>query len=506
MERDTEKTSAILREITSVLDKRYRAILWMNRDIKSYPRNIELVNKITDSILGVLVRVDNSGEVVAEQEPVKRIKTLSLKESYSKRDIDLALYESVLKILYVDLPMLLRGYDVYINPVLTCISTYRSHGKVFKRVASGCGGRVCEDKTCKHGEIRVIIAVVSEDSVEGDLNDKSQELFEEFLDDLTYIENTLSSIFNIEKIIYPSEPSVVKWIKIKKSESEAVEVVIREGFDNVVIKLDLRKPMWELNMFPRKIVSEIETLVINPIKKGYRFAPRGILFIGPPGVGKSVLAEAVVSSIGKKILDLKPSVYRSMWYGMTEKILDKLLKSVIGRRDVALLIDDAEFLVSRSLAIHEVHISEISILLNYLQNPSRPITLLTSNTPTLIDQALLRPGRIDVSVVLGYPDRESRRIIIENILRNHGVTGYSEDMVEELVRRTRWFNSAEIDSLIRMALSRGDGKLDLESIDWARRRFKIDPNARAAEQQLLRWGVNSLSNLVIQYIPDENEI
>jgi SpoVK/Ycf46/Vps4 family AAA+-type ATPase len=190
---------------------------------------------------------------------------------------------------------------------------------------------------------------------------------------------------------------------------------------------------------------------------------------------------------------------------MTEKILDKILKSIVKRTDIALVIDDAEFLMSRTMAVHEVHVSEISLILNFLQKPVRPLTILTSNSPTLIDPAILRPGRIDVAIVIGYPDKEARKVIIENLLKKYGAD-VRGDIVENLVVATRWMSNAEIDALIRMALSKGSGKITIETIEWARKRFRIDYNVRASEHQFMRWSISHMPGLVITYIPQDHEI
>jgi adenylate kinase family enzyme len=497
--------NVVFREISTVINRRYRALIWSSKEIKTIDLDLQLVNKISRNILSFLERsLGNSRDNLDVFEPYRVIKTINVNTNLNKKNIETLSYLSLLKILYTDLPVKISVEEKRLGKTLVCPSIYYYNSGYFKRIIGGCGGRVC-DEECSTYKVEALPIIMGTEFDE-DILTYEENIVEDSLDEIASVEDRLLTMFNINKLIYPDNSLGVLILRLKKSESEAVEVFIREGFDNVVIRLDLRKPSWDLNMFPKKIVSDIETLITNPIKKSYKYAPRGVLLVGPPGVGKSVLAEAIASEIGKKILDLKPSVYRSMWYGMTEKILEKLLKSITHRTDLALLIDDAEFLVSRALAIHEVHISEISILLKYLQNPDRPVTLLTSNTPTLIDQALLRPGRIDVIIVLGYPDRESRRTIIENILKQYDVKNVSEDLIEEIVRKTRWFNSAEIDALIRMALSKGDGRIDIESIEWARKRFKIDPNMRSAEHQFLRWGVNSLSNLVIQYIPDEQDM
>ncbi len=503
------KDAFVIKEFSSIIDRKYKGLIWSSREIKSIPQKTNFINKVASSLDNLIEKSLSEEYSNKENLPIRIIKNISLKEKIGRRDLETSVYYSLLKFLYTDLPLRFRDLEKIYENIIICPITYLVSGHTIKRLVGGCGGRLCEDKLCKSANIGIItVAIITKElkELERDLTDLENELSTRALEDILDVENNIMKTYGLEKLIYPDDPFGVLVLNTKEIESEAVEVVIREGYENLVIKLNLRKPTWDLIMFPRKIVSDIETLVINPIKKSYKFAPRGLLLIGPPGVGKSVLAEALVSGIGKKILDLKPSIYRSMWYGMTEKILEKILKSIENRNDLALLIDDAEFLVSRSLAIHEVHISEISLLLNYLQKPNKPLTILTSNTPSLIDQALLRPGRIDVTIVLGYPDKESRRYIIENILRIYDIKNYSEELVDELVRKTRWFSTAEIDALIRLALSKGEGVLSMDGIEWARRRFRIDPNIRSAEHQFLRWSMSSINNLVIQHIPEENEM
>ncbi len=505
----TNRDNISIKEISSVIDKRYRGFVWSSKEIKNTPQKLSLVNKITISLDNLIEKSLSEEYSYKDNLPIRIIKNINLRERVNRRDLETSAYYSILKFLYTDLPLRFRDLENLYGNIIVCPIIYLISSHTTRRLTGGCGGRICEDKLCRSANLGIIAVAINNremKDVERSLADLEDNLSTRSLEDILDLENHIIKLYNLEKLVYLEELFGIILLNTREIESEAVEVVIREGYENLVIKLDLRRPTWDLVMFPKKIVSDLETLVINPIKRGYKYAPRGLLLIGPPGVGKSVLAEALVSGIGKKILDLKPSIYRSMWYGMTEKILEKILKSIEDRSDLALLIDDAEFLVSRSLAIHEVHISEISLLLNYLQKPNKPITILTSNTPSLIDQALLRPGRIDVTIVLGYPDRESRKFVIENILKIYDVKNYSEDLLDELVRKTRWFSTAEIDALIRLALSKGDGSLSMETIEWARRRFKIDPNIRSAEHQFLRWSMNSLTNLVIQHIPEENEI
>jgi len=288
-------------------------------------------------------------------------------------------------------------------------------------------------------------------------------------------------------------------------EERVIEVRVSEAHSSFRIRIPIRSPEWEFNAIPPKLREDLETAIIKPIRSKAPYAPRGMLIAGPPGVGKTVAAEAVAHSLGLKIVEIRPSLYRSMWYGMTEKGLEKLLKAITKRKNIVMLIDDADFLVGRHTHVHETHISEISIFLQYLQQRERPFTIMTTNAPELIDPALIRPGRIDVVLFMGYPDREMRRLVIENCLKRYRIECDSET-IDFLVNITRWFTNAEIDALIRLAASKGSNRLDEQSILWARKKFNINEGVRKSLQEQLLWYAQRFQGIVLTYIPKENEI
>ncbi len=288
--------------------------------------------------------------------------------------------------------------------------------------------------------------------------------------------------------------------------SEEIRVVVSDGNEYREVRIPVRVPEWKLSDLPPKIIEDIEVAVIKPIKKSFNFASRGALITGPPGVGKTVMAEALADALNLKVVELRPTTYRSMWYGATEKMLNAIFKQVSRRRkDLALIIDDAEFISSRKYTIHEAHISEISTVLYHLQRPDRPFTVLTANNPDLIDPAILRPGRIDVTVVLGYPDRAMRRQAILRDVRTYRIA-VEDRLLDEIVDITKWYSLAEVDAFIRLAAGKGDGRIGEKEIEWARRKFNISVSERRSTQEYLRWWASKTQGIVISYIPSETEI
>ena len=299
--------------------------------------------------------------------------------------------------------------------------------------------------------------------------------------------------------------SVVVAIALEFPEDE-IKVHVRDGHDTVKITIPLKKPEWSLEDFPEELAEELRTLVIEPVSEGRPFAPKGILLVGPPGVGKTILVEAIAGELGKRLLELEPGMYRSMWYGQTEKILKEIFSAVKQRKDdIVMLIDDAEFLMDRGLAIHEGYISEMNMFLKMLQTKDRPLVAMTTNHPQLLDQALVRPGRVDLAVIVGYPDKKFRRKIVERILERYELKA-SDEIIDKIVKVTKWFTNAEIDSLIRMAAAKGKGELTEEAVSWARRRFHVNETERERTQESLRWYAGKLQGIVVKYVKEPSEV
>ena len=287
---------------------------------------------------------------------------------------------------------------------------------------------------------------------------------------------------------------------------EEIKAVVSDGSEYREVKVPVKVPTWGLDDLPPKIVEDVRVAIIDPIVRGLPFAAKGAFITGPPGVGKTVMAEALASALGLKVVELRPQTYRSMWYGATEKMLNAIFHQIIRRRrELALIIDDAEFISSRKYTIHEAHISEISTVLYHLQRPDRPFTILTANNPDLIDPAILRPGRIDVTIVIGYPDRGMRRKAVLRHLRMYSVN-VSSGLVDRIVEVTKWYSLAEVDALIRLAAGKGGGSIGPQELEWARRRFNISISERASMQDYLRWWISKVQGVVIPYIPREGEI
>lgn len=303
------------------------------------------------------------------------------------------------------------------------------------------------------------------------------------------------------------KPIALITIQSRVVSTEEIRAVVSDGNEYREVKISVRNPEWSLNDLPPKVMDELKLIVIDPFKSGLPFATKGTFITGPPGVGKSVMAEAIANALGLRVVELKPFTYRSMWYGATEKMLNSIMNQVYRRRkEVAIVIDDAEFLSSRKYTIHEAHLSELSTILYHLQRVDRPFTILTANNPDLIDPALLRPGRIDVTIVVGYPDKEMRRKAVLRNVSRYKIKTLNDGVIDYIVGATSWYSLAELDALVRLAASKGSGAIGIEEVDWARKRIVVSPSERRSIQDYLRWWSYKVQGITVTYIPSESEI
>jgi DNA polymerase III delta prime subunit len=289
-------------------------------------------------------------------------------------------------------------------------------------------------------------------------------------------------------------------------DKNVIRVKLREEYGKgTSLIIPINTPSWDVESLPDKLKEDITTLIIEPININAQYAPNGIIIIGPPGVGKSVTAEAIAKGLNKKVVRINPGIYRSMWYGMTEKTLISIFSTLRSRKDVVVLIDDADFLMNRFNAIHEAFVAEMNIWLNILQERQRPLVVMTTNTPEILDPAMLRPGRLDISIFVGYPDRKMRRKIISNLCKIYSVK-IGNELLEDIVARTRWFNAAELDSVIRIAASKGKGIIDKDAVEWTLRKIRINESERRIIQENIESYITKMPNVVIRYVPKELEI
>lgn len=184
----------------------------------------------------------------------------------------------------------------------------------------------------------------------------------------------------------------------------------------------------------------------------------GILLYGPPGTGKTLLAKATAAELDARFEELSPSVIRG-WPGEPEARVERLFSELRGSPRAVLFLDEAEALLARRddqrssvmermTTVLLTQLSKISI-----GGASPFFVIAATNAPWDIDDAFLRPGRLDRHFYVGPPDEAARLALLRLHLGGRPVTADLEQNVvlKQLSGRLSGYTGADIEQIIERA-------------------------------------------------------
>jgi transitional endoplasmic reticulum ATPase len=204
---------------------------------------------------------------------------------------------------------------------------------------------------------------------------------------------------------------------------------------------------------------------------------KGFLLYGPPGTGKTLLAKAAAKESEANFIATKSSDLLSKWYGESEQQIARLFNRARQVSPTIIFLDELDSLVpARGGGLGEPQVTErvvntILAEMDGLEELQNVVVIGATNRPTLIDPALLRPGRFDELIYVGPPDAGGRK----RILAIHTKTMPLADDVDldSLAKRTERFTGADLEDLTRRAgltaLRRGldAGKVEMADFEKA---------------------------------------
>ncbi|MBO9726237.1 MAG: CDC48 family AAA ATPase [Novosphingobium sp.] len=197
--------------------------------------------------------------------------------------------------------------------------------------------------------------------------------------------------------------------------------------------------------------------------------PKGVLLHGPPGTGKTRLAQAVANESEANFFTINGPEIMGSGYGESEKALREVFEEATKAAPAIVFIDEIDSIAPKRSQVHgeaeKRLVAQLLTLMDGIDSRAHVVVIAATNRPDAIDEALRRPGRFDREIVIGVPDEAGRREILG--IHTRGMPLSERVDLNELARTTHGFVGADLAALTREAaieaVRRIMPKLDLEA-------------------------------------------
>ena len=218
-------------------------------------------------------------------------------------------------------------------------------------------------------------------------------------------------------------------------------------------------------------------------KMGARI-PKGVLLVGPPGTGKTLLAKAVAGEANVPFYYISGSDFVELFVGVGASRVRDMFKEAKRNAPCLIFIDEIDAVGrQRGTGIgggHDEREQTLNQLLTEMDGFGANegiIIIAATNRPDVLDPALLRPGRFDRQVTVGYPNAQEREEILGVHARNKK---FADDVnLSNLSKRTPGFSGADLENLLNesalLAVRRNKNAITMDEIDEATDRVLMGP-------------------------------
>jgi len=199
--------------------------------------------------------------------------------------------------------------------------------------------------------------------------------------------------------------------------------------------------------------------------------PKGILLYGPPGTGKTLLAQAIAKEIGATFYSSSGSAFTELFVGVGASRIRSLFENARKQKPAVIFIDEVDALAGKRKTHggeeSEKTLTELLVQLDGGNNNDGVLFIAATNRKDMLDEAFLRPGRIDYSFQVPLPDMTGRREIIDIHTRGKLLTDEVFASLDILAESTSGFSGAELSSLFKTASRKAirDGREQIAKSD-----------------------------------------
>ncbi|MBR3760062.1 MAG: ATP-dependent zinc metalloprotease FtsH [Ruminococcus sp.] len=229
-------------------------------------------------------------------------------------------------------------------------------------------------------------------------------------------------------------------------------------------------------------LEEIVDFLKNPAKYKEIGAkvPKGVLLLGPPGTGKTLLARAVAGEAGCPFFPISGSDFVEMFVGVGASRVRDLFEQAKKHAPAIIFIDEIDA-VGRHRGAglggghdeREQTLNQLLVEMDGFTGNENVIIIAATNRRDILDPALLRPGRFDRQIVVGYPDVKGREEILKVHAKNKPL---SPDVdLKIIAQTTQGFTGADLENLLNEAalLAARNGKMAITEKDIEEATMKV---------------------------------
>lgn len=284
--------------------------------------------------------------------------------------------------------------------------------------------------------------------------------------------------------------------------------------ENVKVKFDDVAGVEEA----KQDLTEVVDFLKNPKKYqklGGRI-PRGVLLVGPPGTGKTMLAKAVSGEAGVPFFSISGSEFVEMFVGVGASRVRDMFANARKHAPCIIFIDEIDAVGRQRGSGHgggnderEQTLNQLLVEMDGFDDSETTIVIAATNRSDVLDKALMRPGRFDRQVMVDLPDLKGREKILEVHLRKVPISKNVD--VKVVARGTPGFSGADLANLVNEAAllsARNNQKVVMaENFDEARDKILMGPerkNQIMSDTEVKNTAYHEAGHALVAYMLRDN--